>query len=168
MRCPLIPDPLYWWLCRQRSSVDFYILESLSEAQMKCAALRMKVLGLQASHIIAFVFCFCSWAEGMSFLLISIWRLQTHTVEEGEGEGRQDQKWTAVSPPAGDVVSPPSRISSLSSPSSLQEGSPAATGTRCDLTSALTNSAQRPPPLWAPIFPSFKWCRLPASPASLP
>lgn len=69
----------------------------------------MRVLGLQASHIVAFVFCFCSWDEGMSLLLISIWRLQTHTAEDGEGEeGRQDKKWTAVSPLAGDVVSPPS------------------------------------------------------------
>lgn len=87
-------------------SGDFYILESLPYW--------MWALGCQASHATAFVFCFCSWAGGMSLLFTSIWRLQTQVKKGKRKEGRKRNRQRRMS----FSVSTPHCISSPRGPGS--------------------------------------------------
>lgn len=84
-----LPNLLQRWLCR-----DFLVLyfrKLILKPSCNVLPHPGRALGPQASHAIAFVFCFCSRAEAMPVLLFSTWRLQTRAEEEG-GRGRKAGK----------------------------------------------------------------------------
>lgn len=147
-------------------SGDFYILESLPYW--------VWALGCQASHATAFVFCFYSWAGGMSLLFTSIWRLQTQVKKGKRKEGRKRNRQRRMS----FSVSTPHCISSLRGPGSLLEDrQPSSLRTEESGRTRCESLPRHLIALWyctrsftpsSPISPPLKWCLLPASPTGLP
>ena len=109
-----LPNLLQRWICRD--FLALYFRKLILKPSWDVLPYPGRALGPQASHTIAFVFCFCTRAEGTPFLLFSIWRLQTRAEEEG-GRGRKAGKemdscgLTRYSPASPHPTSPSSRCS---------------------------------------------------------